>query len=48
LQSGIEGMTNKQFEERVTVEFGSAPRQHACLYCPPSAVAARFLQPLET
>ena len=45
LQSGVEGMTNEQFEERVTTEFGRAPRQHARLYCAPSASAARFLQP---
>lgn len=45
LQSGVDGMTNKQFEERVTTEFGSAPRQHARLYGAPSAGAARFLQP---
>jgi hypothetical protein len=45
LQSGVAGMTNEQFEERVTAEFGRAPRQHARLYCAPSAGAARLLQP---
>lgn len=47
LQSGIDGMTNEQFERRVTAEFGDAPRQHARLYCAPSASAARLLQPLD-
>lgn len=46
LQSGLDGLTNQQFEQRVTKEFGSAPRQHARLYCAPSAYAARLLQPL--
>lgn len=46
LQSGLDGMTNKQFEQRVTAEFGQAPRQHARLYCAPPADAARLLQPI--
>jgi Caspase domain/N-acetylmuramoyl-L-alanine amidase len=45
LQSGVDRMTNEQFEERVTTEFGRAPRQHARLYCAPSAGTARLLQP---
>jgi hypothetical protein len=47
LESGVDGMTNEQFEERVTTEFGRAPRQHARLYGAPSAGAARFLQPVD-
>lgn len=43
---GIE-MTNAQFEQRVTAEFGPAPRQHARLYCAPAASTARFMQPWE-
>lgn len=46
LQSVVDGMTNEHFEQRVTAEFGRAPRQHARLYCAPSAGAARLLQPL--
>lgn len=46
LHSGVDGMTNEQFEERVTTEFGRAPRQHARLYCAPFATTARLLQPL--
>jgi hypothetical protein len=46
LQSGIDGLTNQQFEQQVTKEFGPAPRQHARLYCAPNAYAARLLQPL--
>lgn len=46
LQSGIDGMSNEQFEQRVTAEFGSVPRQHARLYCAPSARTVRLLQPL--
>jgi hypothetical protein len=46
LQSVVDGMTNEQFEQRVTAEFGPAPRQHARLYCSPFAGAARLLQPL--
>jgi len=47
LQSVVDGMTNEQFEQRVTAEFGRAPRQHARLYCAASAAATRLLQPLE-
>ena len=46
LQSGINGLSNEQFEQRVTSEFGNVPRQHARLYCTSSAKTYRFLQPL--
>ena len=46
LQAVVEGITHEQFEQRVTAEFGPAPRQHARLYCAPPAGAARLLQPL--
>jgi hypothetical protein len=45
LQSGLDRMTNEQFAERVITEFGRAPRQHARLYCAPSAAAAQLLHP---
>lgn len=48
LQSGVDGMSHEQFEQRVTAEFGPAPRQHARLYCAPAAVAAPLLQPLSS
>ncbi|SFM50371.1 caspase family protein [Nitrosomonas communis] len=46
LQFGMDGLSNEQFEQRVTAEFGSTPRQHARLYCAPSAKALHLLQPL--
>src|SRR6185295_10930697 len=45
MQAGIAGLTNEQFESRVTAQFGTAPRQHARLYCAPSANGAGLLQP---
>jgi hypothetical protein len=39
-------LTNQQFEHKVREAFGSAPRQHACLYCAPAMKSRRLLQPL--
>ncbi len=46
LQNVADGLTHEQFEQRVTNEFGPAPRQHARLYCAPEMSGARLLQPL--
>jgi hypothetical protein len=46
LQSGIDGMSNEQFERQVTGQFGATPRQHAQLNCKPSDRVMRLLQPL--
>ena len=46
LGAGIVGLTNIQFVERVTADFGAQARQHPLLDCGPDLGRHRLLQPL--
>lgn len=46
LASGIGGLTNERFAERVRREFGPNPRQHPELDCAPAAASRGLLQPI--
>lgn len=45
LGSGIEGLTNTEFAQRVIADFGIATRQHPMLDCAPDAITRHLLQP---
>jgi hypothetical protein len=40
---GVDGVTNRQFQQRVVQAFGSAPRQHPTLDCTPAAQDSALL-----
>ena len=42
------GVSNAQFADRITANFGPTPRQHAKLYSTQAAGKLAFLQPLAT
>ncbi|MBI1899234.1 MAG: caspase family protein [Acidobacteria bacterium] len=45
LEAGIAGVTNAEFQRRVTVAFGPRPLQHPSLDCAPAARSRRLLEP---
>ena len=46
LGAGIGSLTNREFSQRVTADFGVATRQHPMLDCTPEAKTRVLLQPL--
>ena len=44
LAAGIDGLTNKEFAQRVIAEFGISTRQHPMLDCAPDATTRHLLQ----
>jgi Caspase domain/N-acetylmuramoyl-L-alanine amidase len=48
LQAGLGGLTNEQFETRLSTAFGTGARQHPRLYCHPDTRARGLLLPLST
>lgn len=46
LRSGLAGMSNQEFAERVITAFGAKPAQHVYLDCATAARSAPLLQPL--
>jgi hypothetical protein len=46
LQSGADGISNREFQRRVTEKFGPAPKQHPVLDCSPASEALLLLCPL--
>lgn len=45
LTAGIDGLTNKEFAQRVIADFGISTRQHPMLDCAPDASTRHLLQP---
>jgi hypothetical protein len=45
LTAGIDGLTNKEFAQRVVADFGISTRQHPVLDCAPDANTRPLLQP---
>ena len=45
LAAGIDGLTNKEFAQRVIADFGISTRQHPMLDCAPDAGTRHLLQP---